>query len=95
MEITNDTVQAWANMSLPRMLVTLVVLMAIGAGFVYDKFGKYIQWVTPLDTSIQLLQKHVNETPYDYIGVFEYKYATTDNVQEISKACAPNYDSMC
>lgn len=87
-----EVLQAWASLSLRKMVITAIVILVGGAGYIYDRHGDKIQWLTPLQVNATFLKKQLATTSFDYVGVFKYEYRVPYGVSEMSKACSSSME---
>lgn len=89
----NETFKTWASMPIKKMVVTVLLVVVVGAGYMFDTYGDRIKWTAPIDVTPVYLKQEISGSPFDYIGVFEYDFTIPGAVSEKAKACQnSNYD---
>lgn len=87
-----EALKTWASMPVKKMIVTFFLVLVVGAGYMYDKVGNKIKWESPLEVTRPFLLNELKETPFDYVGIFEYQYRVPFEVTEIQKACSTSME---
>lgn len=85
-----EGLRVWTVLSYKKMIVTSMLILAVGSGYIYINHSTSIEWSPPLSVDKQFLVSELTDTPFDYIGVFEYRYVIPFEVIEIQKACVNN-----
>ena len=89
-----STVPWWKGQTF-RLVLSVLLVVAVVAGFVYDKLRHRVVWVTPLTVSAAYLQGKMNNTASDYLGVFEYTFKIPAEVREVTNTCRSNTMDIC
>ena len=85
----------WWKTKTTKMVLSVLLVVAVVAGFTYAKLRHRVVWITPLNVSASYLQGKMNNTASDYLGVFEYTIKIPAEVREVTNTCRSKTMDIC